>query len=214
MLAVNQFSPCTVISRLIKYALRVSAQIFWHKLGFIFYCLNMSCKVICRECMIFLRLAFNVSLLTFRWNISNDRRSPSYICSASVWTSEQSNWSSMSRIMLCRASKPLKSVALCLDRLDFVAVCSPNCPKLSGWRLHWLHTAAPVPICLARLACSTLQWFHFIGLRSSGLPQVSSISRCNFTMISHRWASVKWVASSFICSVAIHQIRGSKKWYE
>ena len=51
----------------------------------------------------------HVSLLL---NVSNNRRSSSHICLASVWTLEQSNWSSMSRKLVCRASKPLKSVAL------------------------------------------------------------------------------------------------------
>ena len=88
-------------------------KFFWQKLGFVFYCLNMSCRVICCECMSFPRLTFNVNLLMFRWNVSNDRRSLLlYICPASIWISEQSNWSPMSRAVLCRASKPLKSVAL------------------------------------------------------------------------------------------------------
>ena len=96
----------------LKYASRISAQFFWQKSGFIFHCLNISCKVICCVCMNFSRLTFNVNLLTFCWNVSNNRRSSSYICLASVWTLEQSKWSSMSRIVPCRASKPLKWVAL------------------------------------------------------------------------------------------------------
>ena len=79
---------------------------------FIYYCLNMSCIVICRKWMNCLCLTLNVSLLTLHWNISNDYHSSSYICLAPIWTSKQSNWLSMSRTMLCRASKPLKSVAL------------------------------------------------------------------------------------------------------
>ena len=43
----------TVISRLstrlFKYASWLSAQFYWQKPGFIFYCLNMSCKVILLE---------------------------------------------------------------------------------------------------------------------------------------------------------------------
>ena len=35
----------------LKYASQLSAQICWQKLGFILYCLNMSCRVICHECM-------------------------------------------------------------------------------------------------------------------------------------------------------------------
>ena len=92
----------------------------WQKSRFIFYCLNMLCIVICYECMNFLRWTFNVSLLTFRWNVSNDRRNSSYICRASAWTSEQSNWSSMTRTVLCKASKLLKSVALS-DLVKWVA---------------------------------------------------------------------------------------------
>ena len=38
---------------LLKYASRFSAQIFGQKIGFIFYCLNMSCIVICHKCMNF-----------------------------------------------------------------------------------------------------------------------------------------------------------------
>ena len=99
---------------LFKYASQLSAQFFWQKLGFIFYCLNMSCKVIFRKRGNFLCLKFNVTLLMFHWNISNNRCSncSSYICPTSVWTLEESNWTSMSRTMLCRASKPLKTVAL------------------------------------------------------------------------------------------------------
>ena len=96
----------------LKYASWLSAQFFWQKLGFILYCLNMSCKVICHKFMNFLCLTFNVTLLTFQWNISNDCWSSPYICPTSVWTSEQSNWSSMLRTVLYRASKPLKSIAL------------------------------------------------------------------------------------------------------
>ena len=75
-----------------KYTSRFSAQIFWQKSGFILYCLNMSCKVICRECINFLRLTFNINLFDISLNVSNDRHNSSYICLASVWTSEQSNW--------------------------------------------------------------------------------------------------------------------------
>ena len=85
---------------------------FWQKSWFILYCLNMSCGVICREHIIFLHLTFNVNLLMLRWNVSNDRRSSSYIYPTSVWTSEQGNLSTMSRTMLCRTSKPLKPGAL------------------------------------------------------------------------------------------------------
>ena len=142
----------------------------------------MSCIVIFRECMKFSRLTFNVSLLPFCWNISNDHRNSTYIClTSSIWKSEQNNWSSMSRTMLCKASKPVKSVAL-LNATNvsigscnkcFIAICSPDCPRLSGWHLH---TLAPAYACLAHSARSTLQW------------------------CSHRWASVKHVASGFIRS--------------
>ena len=161
----------------------------------------MLCRVIFRECMKFVRLTFNVSLLTYYWNASNERRSSSYIYFiASVWTLEQSNWSSMSRTMLCRASKPLKWVALSNStnvsigshNRWFIAICSSDCPWLSRWRLHWLRTLAPAPTCSAHSACSNLQWFHIVGLRSSGLPQVSSVSRCNSS----------------------HAIRGCRKRYE
>ena len=60
----------------------------------------------------FFGMTFNVSLLTFRWNVSNERHNASYICRDSVWTTEQSNRSWMWRTTLCRASKPLKWVAL------------------------------------------------------------------------------------------------------
>ena len=110
------FQHFTVISRLnthpFKYASYLSAQFFWQKSGFVFYYLNMSCKVIFRECMNFLHLTFNVNLLMFHWNVSNNRHSSSYICPTSVWTLEQSHWTSMWRTMLCRAAKPLKLVAL------------------------------------------------------------------------------------------------------
>ena len=182
-------APTIVISRLsthpFKYASQLSAQFFWQKSRFILCCLNISCIVISRECMNILRLTFNVSLLTFCWNVSNGHRIWSYNCLASVLTSEQRNWSSMSRTMLCRASKPLKFVALSNSTNVLigscnkwpVAVCSPDCPKLSRWRFHWLHTPALAPACLAHSACSSLQWFHIARLRSSGLPQVSSVPR-------------------------------------
>ena len=49
-----------------KYASWLSAQIFQQKARFVLYCLNMSCKVVFCECMNFVRLTFNVHLLTFR----------------------------------------------------------------------------------------------------------------------------------------------------
>ena len=112
--------------------------------------------VIFREYMIFLHLTFNVTLLTFRWNVSNDRRNSSYICSTSVWTSEQSNWSLMSRIMLCRALEPLKLVALSDSTNVSISWISSSICWISRWHLRWLHTPAPVPACSAHLACSTL----------------------------------------------------------
>ena len=127
---------CIIISCLsthpFKYATCLSAQFFWQKIGFILFCLNMSCMVICRECMYFLWLKFNVSLLTFHWNVSNDHCSLLYIRATPVWTSKQSNW--WSKILLCRASRPLKSVAL-LDStnvsigwnsLQYVPLIVPN----------------------------------------------------------------------------------------
>jgi hypothetical protein len=63
----------------LKYASRLSAQFFWQKSGFMFYCLNLSCRVICCECMIFLRLTFNVSLLMFRWDVLNDRHRMDFV---------------------------------------------------------------------------------------------------------------------------------------
>ena len=95
-----------------KYASWLSAQFFWQKSRFIFYCLNMLCKVICCECMHFFRLTFDVSLSTFCWNIPNDHHTSSYICPVFIWTSEQRNWLSMLRVVLCRASKSLMSVGL------------------------------------------------------------------------------------------------------
>ena len=60
----------TVNSRLsmhpFKYVSWLSAQFYWLKLGFKLYCLNMSCKVICHECMKFFRLTFNFISLMFR----------------------------------------------------------------------------------------------------------------------------------------------------
>ena len=102
-----------------KYATCFSAQFFQQKWGLIFYRLNMSCKVICCECMNFscLTIQFpfvNISLKRFKWSsqfIIQPSNSP-------VWTSEQSNWSSMSRTMICRASKPLKPATL-LDSTSF-----------------------------------------------------------------------------------------------
>ena len=40
-------------THMFKFASRLSVQYFWQILGFIFYYLNMSCEVICRECMNF-----------------------------------------------------------------------------------------------------------------------------------------------------------------
>ena len=144
----------------------------------------MSCIVICRECMNFLPLTFNVGFLVFCWNVANDRRSSSYICSVFVWTSEQSNWSLMSRTMLRTTSKPSKPVALSdstnvLKGKISLPYVLPIVPDFSGWCLHWLHTPAPTPACSVGSASSTLQWFHIVGLQSSRLPQVSSISRCD-----------------------------------
>ena len=149
-----------------KYASRVSAHLFWQTLGFIYYCLKMVCKVICQKCMGF--FAHDVQCWFVNDSLKRFKRPPQFIIHMSK-TSEQSNWSLMSRTMLCRASKTLKSVALSdstnisIGRTS-VAACSTDCLKLSTWHLHWLHTPAPTP------ACSTLQWFHILGLRSSGLP--------------------------------------------
>ena len=168
----------------LKYASRLSEQICWQKIGFILYCLNMSCRVICCKCMNFLCLKLSVSLLTFHWNISNDRYNSSYICPTSVWTSEQSNWPSMSRTMLCRASKPLKSLALSdstnvsigFISLQYVLLIVPNFPD--GAFTDFI-LPRPTHACSARSACSTLQWFHIVGLRWSMLPQVSSVFHCD-----------------------------------
>ena len=128
----------------------------------------------------------NVSLLTFCWNVSNDRRGSSYIYPTSVWTSEQNSWSSTSRGVLCESFEDFEvgstfRIIKCLDRLDFVAryVLPIDCPILSGWCLHWLHTPALAHACSAHSACSPLQLFHIVGLRTSGLPQVLSVSHCD-----------------------------------
>ena len=96
----------------VEVRIRVECAILLTKIKVHTFLFEHVIRVIFCKCMNFLRLTFNASLLTFCWNISNDRRSSSYICWASVWTSEQSNWSSMSRTFLCRAWMPLKSVAL------------------------------------------------------------------------------------------------------
>ena len=57
---------CTCSNLPLKYTSWWSAQFLWQKIGFMLYCLNMSCKVNCRECMNFLCLISNVKLLTFQ----------------------------------------------------------------------------------------------------------------------------------------------------
>ena len=121
----------------------------------------------------------------------------SYNYSASIWTSEQICWSSMSRIMLCRASKPLKSVTLFrfhkfLGRLDFVIDrwFSSNSHRFQNFISVLQHNITIIifvvcvingtmPACLTRSACSSLQRDNIVGLQSNGSPQVSSVSRCD-----------------------------------
>ena len=171
----------------LQYASRLSAQFSWQKTRFILYCLNMSCRVIFRECMNVLCLTFGVSLLMFRWNVSNDRRSSSCICRVFVWISEQGGWSLMSRAVLCRASKPLKSVAL-LDstnvligsRKRMIRCCTFSRLSWTFWTASSLTSySRPSARLLGTFSCSPLQWFHVARLWSSGLPWVSSISRCD-----------------------------------
>ena len=59
--------------------------------------------------------------------------------------------------------------------MPFIAICSPDCPKLSPWLPSLISYSSPN----ARL------------LNAFGL--------LNFAMTSYRWASVKRVASCFIC---------------
>ena len=140
----------------------------------------MSCRVICRECMNCITLDTQCQLVNVSLkHLKQSDRCSSYICPRSVWTSEQSKWSSMSRIVLCRASKPLKSVAL-----------SDSTNVSIGWISSSVGDFSPIHI------ISRTLWL---------VPSLTSYSRLlgafillNFAMILHRWASVKRAASSFI----------------
>ena len=155
----------------------------------------MSCKVICYRCMNFLCLAFNVSLLTFRWNVWIDHCSSSYICLASVWTLEQSNWSLISRTMLCRASKPLKLVAIQIQQMSREARF--RCSMFS--QLSQTFQMAPSLTSYSRPSARLLSTFRLLNFVMnshrwsllSSLPQVSFVSHSEFAITSHRWAAVK-----------------------
>ena len=182
-------------THLFKYASQLSAQFFWPKPGSILYCLNMSCRVICHECMNFLWLKFNVGLLKFCWNVSNDRRSSSYICLASVWTSEKRNWSSMSRTLLCRASRPLKLVAL------------SNSTNVS---IGWISLQYVLPIVLD---FPDGTFTHFILP-----PQCPLAWHVRFAQLCDNFTSLGFGQTGRLMfhpfPVAIHQITGSRKQYE
>ena len=112
---MNTTKICIVISRLsthpFKYASR-SCAIFLTKIKVRTLLFEHVMHSHLPQIHDFLHLTFNVSLLTFHYNVSNEHRSSSYICPTSVWTSEQSNWSLMSKTVLCKASKPLKLATL------------------------------------------------------------------------------------------------------
>ena len=170
-------------------------QFFWAKLGFILYCLKMSCRVICRKCMKFLQWKFNINLLTYWWNVSTNHHSSSYIYSTFVWTSEQSNESSMSRIVLCRASKPLKSVAL-----------SDSANASTDWiSLHYV-----LPIVLDFLD-GTFTVFIIP-------PQCPLAWRVRFSQLCKDFTLLGFgqvgCLRFHLFPIAIHQIRGSRKRYE
>ena len=181
MTLMNKF-PNTSISCLSTHLSWVR-NFFGQKSRFMLYCLNMSSRVICRECTNFLRLTFNVSLLMFGWNVSNNRRSSSYICPAFVWTLDHRNWSSMSRTMLCRASKPFK-----------LALLSISTNVLIGWVLSSTCGSSSIRIVSKTFRMAPSLTSHYC----PNACLLGMFGLLNFAMISHCWASVKHVASSFI----------------
>ena len=54
-----------------RYASWLMRNFFWQKSGFIFNCLNMSCRVICHECMNFLRFVKEVRIPSPSGNVVN-----------------------------------------------------------------------------------------------------------------------------------------------
>ena len=171
---------------------------FWQKARVILYCLNMSCIVIFQEWMNFLRLTFNVSLLTFRWNFSNDRRSSSCICPTSVWTSEHSNWSWMLRTVLCRASKPLKLVALSIQQMSRWALATNDLLQYVLPIIPNLPDGAFIDFILP--------------------PQSPFVQRVWLAQLCNNFTSLDFSQAGCLrfhmCPLAIHRIRRSKKWYE
>jgi len=95
---------CTVASHLsthpFKYASQLNMHFMTKFLGINIFQWNISWIVIWPRFWFFLHLALRTIARTLAWNFSNDFLKSSNASSASVWTLEQSNWSSISRICL------------------------------------------------------------------------------------------------------------------
>ena len=106
----------TLIARLsthpFRYAFPLSAQFFWQKLGFIPYCLTISRIVTCRKCIHFFTL--DIQCQIFNVSLKHLKRLSRFIIHMINFSLNigAKNWSSMSKIVLCRVSKPLKLVTL------------------------------------------------------------------------------------------------------
>jgi hypothetical protein len=174
----SSFKPPHYSNLLLKYASWLSAQIIWQKVGFLFYCLNMSCIVICHECMKFLRLKFNVGFLKFCWNASNNRRNSSYICSTSVWALEQINW--------CRCWGQC-----CVELQSLWSQLQFEIQQLS-WHVGFRR------IMFSRLSQTLWMLPILTSYFSPSARLLGMFGLLNFAKISHRWALVKWVTLSFI----------------
>ena len=142
---------------------------------------------------IFSHLTFNVSLFMFCWNFSNDRCSLLYICPTSIWTLEESNSSSMWRIVLCRASKPLRSIAL-----------SDSTNVSIGWISSLIGGSS----------------IHIVSITSSTSSSIttqysSSFASSNATHLLGMFGlSQVGCLMSHLLPVTTHRIRGPRKLYE
>ena len=153
-----------------KYASSLSVQFFWQKLGFYFIFWTCRAKSFAANVWIY---AWHWMSVCWRFVETSQMINAVHhtFVQLSVWTSQQSNWLSISRAVLCRVTKPLKSVAL-----------SDSTNVSIGW-----------------ICCNMFSWLSQTFRMAPSLTSYSSPNAClldifgllNFAMISHRWALVK-----------------------
>ena len=116
-------------------------------------------------------------------NVSNNCCSSLYKCSGSVWISEQRNKLSISRIVLCTTSKPLKSVAL------------SNVANVSiGWILSLI--GGPYSIRIISKISSTSS--NITTQYSSMFFIINNLIICSCLLV--RWNYAKYTPTNYVCT--------------